>query len=206
MYKIMYNKFFQTYESMADDVALLIKNLNLRQLQLIGHSMGGNTAALIAAKYPNLIKKVILEEPGFSFSDISPIKKVFYKFAMKIMIPRLLKGSYEELFKKGRKQNPLWSDEELKPWAESKIQFRENNPKLLFKLLNSSYEWKDIVQNISCPLLLITSDKGITSDKLAQRVIEICKDGRWVKIEGAGHNIRREQFGQYIQAIEEFLD
>jgi len=160
-----------TYEAMADDVALLIKDLN-----------------------------------GFGLSDKSSIKKSSLKAAMKLILPRFLKGTYEELLKKGHKQNPLWSDEDLKPWAESKIQFREKDPNLLFKTFTIEYKWEEIIDKISCPILLITADKGITSDKLAQKVIDLSKAGKWVKIEGSGHSIRREQFKQYVQTTKEFLD
>jgi len=195
-----------TYDAMADDVALLIKDLNVDKIQLVGHSMGANTAALIAAKYPDLIKKIVLEDPGFGLSNISSIKKLFFKIAMKLILPRFLKGTYEELLKKGHKHNPLWSDEDLKPWAESKIQFREKDPKLLFKMFNNEYKWEEIIKKISCPILLITADKGITPDKLAQKVMDLSKTGKWVKIEGAGHSIRREKFKQYVQTTKEFLD
>jgi len=195
-----------TYNAMADDVALLIKDLNVDKIQLVGHSMGANTAALVSAKYPALIKKIVLEDPGFGLSNISSIKKVFFKIAMKLILPRFLRGTYEELLKKGHKQNPLWSDEDLKPWAESKIQFREKDPNLIFKMFNNEYKWEEIINKISCPILLITADKGITPDKLAQKVIDVSKTGKWVKIEGAGHSIRREQFKQYVQTTKEFLD
>jgi len=194
------------YEAMADDVALLIKDLNVDKIQLVGHSMGANTAALVAANYPDLIKKIVLEDPGFGLSDKSSIKKSSLKAAMKLILPRFLKGTYEELLKKGHKQNPLWSDEDLKPWAESKIQFREKDPNLLFKTFTIEYKWEEIIDKISCPILLITADKGITSDKLAQKVIDLSKAGKWVKIEGSGHSIRREQFKQYVQTTKEFLD
>ncbi len=195
-----------TYDAMADDVALLIKNLNVDKMQLVGHSMGANTAALVAKRYPDLIKKIILEDPGFGLRNMSSIKKSSLKAAMKLMLPRFLKGTYEELLKKGHNQNPLWSDEDLKPWAESKIQFREKDPNLFFKLFKNEYKWEEIINKISCPILLITADKGIIPDKLAQKIIDVSKAGKWVKIEGAGHSIRREQFKQYVQTTKEFLD
>lgn len=195
-----------TYEAMAEDVALLIKDLNVDKIHLVGHSMGANTAALVAANYPALIKKIVLEDPGFGLSDKSSIKKSSLKAAMKLILPRFLKGTYEELLKKGHKQNPLWSDEDLKPWAESKIQFREKDPNLLFKTFTIEYKWEEIIGKISCPILLITAGKGITSDKLAQKVMDVSKAGKWVKIEDSGHSIRREQFKQYVQITKEFLD
>jgi len=190
---------------MAKDVAMLIQNLKLETPQIIGHSMGAQMTALIASKYPELVSRIVLEDPVIRFKKISKIRKGLFKFIAKIVVSMLLKGSYEKLIKRARKQNPKWSDEELQPWAESKILFRENNSKILLGILDNSPDWKDVISKISCPILLITSDKGMTSDETAQEMVDISKDCKWIKIEGASHNIRREQFERFMQEIQDFL-
>jgi pimeloyl-ACP methyl ester carboxylesterase len=118
----------------------------------------------------------------------------------------MTKGTYEELLRKIKKGNPTWPEETFKPWVESKIQYREKNKRYILGLAKSPYNWKEIVQTISCPLLLISSSKGITNDKNAKKVMELSKEGIWVKIEGAGHNIRREQSEKFMEAILDFMD
>ena len=190
---------------MAKDIAMLIQNLKLETPQIMGHSMGAQMTALVASKYPELVNRIVLEDPAIRFNNISKLRKGLFKFIAKIVVSLLLKGSYERLIKRARKQNPKWSDEELQPWAESKILFRENNPKILLGILDNSPDWKDVIQKISCPILLITSDKGITSDKMARNIVDSSKDCKWIKIEGAGHNIRREQFERFMQEIQDFF-
>ena len=190
---------------MAKDIAMLIQNLKLETPQIMGHSMGAQMTALIASKYPELVSRIVLEDPAIRFNKISSIKKGLFKFLAKIVVSILLKGSYEKLIKRGRKQNPKWSEEELQPWAESKILFREKNPKMLLGILDNSPDWKDVISKISCPILLITSDKGITSDKMAREIVDLSKDCKWIKIEGAGHNIRREQYERFMQEIQNFF-
>ena len=194
-----------SYDLMAQDIAELIKHLKLETPQIMGHSMGAAMTALIASKYPDLVSRIVLEDPGFSFKKISKIKKGFYKFIAKKILPRFLKGSYEDLIRKCRKRSPTWSEEELQPWAESKILFREKNPKIVSQLLEDSHEWKNVIRNIQCPILLITAEKGAVKDNMAREIVDLSKDCKWVKIEGAGHNIRREQFEQYIEEVQEFL-
>lgn len=53
------------YELLAEDLYNYIQHYNLKEIALIGHSMGGKTAMLFATKYPNLIDKLIIV-------DISP--------------------------------------------------------------------------------------------------------------------------------------
>ena len=66
-----------TYDAMAEDVKNLIEYLDLPQVNIIGHSMGGNIGAQIAQKYPNLVKKLILEEPGLLSENFLGLKKHF---------------------------------------------------------------------------------------------------------------------------------
>jgi esterase len=53
------------YEIMAADLKAYCDNHNLSDIILLGHSMGGKTAMLFAATYPELVNKLIV-------ADISP--------------------------------------------------------------------------------------------------------------------------------------
>jgi N-formylmaleamate deformylase len=195
-----------TYDAMADDIAMLIKELNLDKANIAGHSMGGNVAALVAAKYPELINKVVLEDPAFRFTNFSFLARGIMKLVLYIAGFFLLSDDYEKLIKKCRKQSPTWAEEEYKPWAESKIQFKRKNPKKAYDILKSRYNWKEIYSSIACSLLLIIPEKGVTNEKLANKAISLCKSGKWIKINGAGHNIRREQFDEFIKNVVDFLE
>jgi pimeloyl-ACP methyl ester carboxylesterase len=54
-----------SFDAMADDLLSFMKNEGLTKVYLAGHSMGGKTAMLFAAKYPNHVKKLLV-------LDISP--------------------------------------------------------------------------------------------------------------------------------------
>ena len=201
--EIAENKF--SYELMARDIAMLIQDLKLEKPQIIGHSMGAAMTALIASKYPELVSRIILEDPAFRFKKTNKIIKELAKPLVKIVMKIMLKGSYEKIIKKGRKRNPSWSEDELQPWAESKVLYKENNPKVFMGLMDDKTDWKGAIQNITCPILLITSDKGMTKDDKAREIVEFSKDCKWVKIEGAGHSIRREQFERYMEEVQDFF-
>jgi len=53
------------YELMAEDLKAYCNLNNLKDIVLLGHSMGGKTAMLLATKYPELVYKLII-------ADISP--------------------------------------------------------------------------------------------------------------------------------------
>lgn len=52
------------YDIMTEDVKEYINHYQLNDIVLLGHSMGGKIAMLFAAKYPNLVKKLIVADIG----------------------------------------------------------------------------------------------------------------------------------------------
>ncbi|RZF93885.1 alpha/beta fold hydrolase [Pseudoalteromonas sp. CO302Y] len=54
------------YEVMADDIYNLLKNLNISNAHIIGHSMGGKAAMQLAIKYNDVVNKLVV-------LDISPV-------------------------------------------------------------------------------------------------------------------------------------
>ena len=53
-----------TYGLMADDVKALVGQLGLRDVVLVGHSMGGKTAMHFAQRYPDLVKQLVVVDMG----------------------------------------------------------------------------------------------------------------------------------------------
>jgi esterase len=56
-----------TYEIMAEDIYEYCQANNLNNIDLIGHSMGGKTAMLFAATYPEMVDKLIIADIGPKF-------------------------------------------------------------------------------------------------------------------------------------------
>lgn len=56
-----------SYEDMANDVKAYCEYHDLKDIILLGHSMGGKTAMLLATLYPELIEKLIIADIGPKF-------------------------------------------------------------------------------------------------------------------------------------------
>jgi pimeloyl-ACP methyl ester carboxylesterase len=56
-----------SYEDMANDVKAYCEYHDLKDIILLGHSMGGKTAMLLATMYPELIEKLIIADIGPKF-------------------------------------------------------------------------------------------------------------------------------------------
>ncbi|MFV8368372.1 alpha/beta fold hydrolase [Flavobacterium sp. LB2R40] len=56
-----------SYEIMTQDVYEYCQNHNLKNINIIGHSMGGKVAMLLAASHPELVDKLIVADIGPKF-------------------------------------------------------------------------------------------------------------------------------------------
>ena len=115
------------------------------------------------------------------------------------------KLSVQELVEKCRADSPTWQEAELQPWAESKKQLDTN---ILKALQVPRAEWQDVVRGIVRPTLLITADpeKGaIVTSEIAKKAAKMNSFIRVVHVAGAGHNIRRENYAEFMRAVRGFL-
>jgi pimeloyl-ACP methyl ester carboxylesterase len=49
-----------SYEAMADDVAVLLEQLQLKQADIFGYSMGAGVALQVAVRHPEVVRKLVL--------------------------------------------------------------------------------------------------------------------------------------------------
>ncbi len=188
----------------AEDLAGLIRALGLERPIVMGHSMGGGAALQLAADHPELVSRVILEDSGpvdFDPARITPeVRSRMFDWM------RDLKGkTREEVMAIGRQQNPTWSEEELGPWADSKLQA---NVVAMSQYAPVSEPWREVFARIQCPLLIIIADndKGsMVTPELAEEAARLNPNVRYVHVPGAGHNIRRENFAGFMEAVRAFL-
>jgi N-formylmaleamate deformylase len=193
----------------AVQAALLSQQLGLDRPFVMGHSMGAGTAVNLAAEYPDLPRGVILEDPGWNSHESFKALSEEEKARQRDMFGRFLTGfgkrTREEIIAECRKANPAWLEAEIVPWAESKLQF---DPTLFARLQLDRPAYTEELPKIQCPLLLVISDGGVVSLKTAEQAAQLWKGKnpyQWVQIKGAGHNIRREQFKQFCDALRPFL-
>jgi len=198
----------------AADLAGLIQALELETPALMGHSMGADTTAAVAVEYPELVGCIVLEDPPW-FSPDSPwasqrlnrTPKQMRKFAeqRRAEILERKQQTLHEIAAFGRQQSPTWDEIEFGPWAESK---RQLSPKVVSVLGMERRPWEETVPGIRCPTLLIIGDPeqhSIVTLATAQQAAKLNANIEYVQILNAGHNIRREQFDAFLQAVTAFL-
>ena len=195
-------------EQRAEHLAGFIRALCLTKPIVGGHSMGAGSAMYLAALYPDLPSRIILEDPGLwrSPHPDGGGARAELMARMRESTTRMRAMTREELIALCRKQSPTWAEEELGPWADAKLRVR---PSMDFtRGKEPALTWQQAVARITCPTLLVTSDValgGIVSPEAAAEAQALMPTLRVAHIAGAGHNIRREQFGAFVAAVRSFL-
>jgi N-formylmaleamate deformylase len=194
-------------EDHAADLAGLIQALALEKPSLVGHSMGAATVATTAALYPELVRCAILEDPPWraDIFALSPEERAASAKEWRDGLLRNRSRSRQELVALCRAENPTWSEVECGPWADSKLQMSLNP---FNAAVQPRTPWQEIVRQIACPILLLTGDPemgAIVTPEGAQEAASLWRNGRVVHIGGAGHNIRREQYEKFLEAVTTFL-
>ncbi len=68
-----------TTKTLCDDAAAILKRLNLRDAIVLGHSMGGRVAQLLALEHPELVGKLILASTGAAFPGATGLPLIMVK-------------------------------------------------------------------------------------------------------------------------------
>jgi N-formylmaleamate deformylase len=193
-------------EDMASDLAGVITELGLQKPAVLGHSMGGATAFVLAGTYPELPGAILIEDAGMlNLTAPKTPADQERRAQMRAWITELKRKTREEMIAEQRVASPGWSEAELGPWADAKLRFSFN---ALNRLGVAAVDWQATLRRVTCPALLMTADPelgAIVTEEDAVAIQALIPQLRVVHIPEAGHSIRREQFDRYIDIVRSFL-
>jgi pimeloyl-ACP methyl ester carboxylesterase len=199
-------------ESSVSDIDGFITALRLAPTVVIGHSMGGRHAAMVAANYPDKVRKVVIVDTAAEFppamrsqqstTDAPPQPETF--------------ATFEEVVQNGIKQYPLTPEAEL----------RHANYHNLYRGVDGKWSWRwDInllqwrrrnrsapgdlytyLQRIQCPTLLIRGQRSpLLTPEVAQKMIQALPNGRTVDIANAAHTVNADNAPEFNAVTAAFL-
>ena len=190
-----------SFEDHAADLVGLIAALDLARPRVIGHSGGAVTAATVAADYPELLACVVLEDPawGSGWGDWEVLMTFMREWFLSLPKTR------EELIAHRRESHLNSPEQEVAFWADSKVQL---HPNVVQTFDQPEPPWRDLMRRITCPILLITGDQengAIITPEDCQAAADLWRDGKVVRIDGAGHIVHYDRYEPYVAAVKAFL-
>lgn len=185
----------------ARDIAQAIAGLGISAPIVMGHSVGALAMSAMAAADPALPVMVILEDPPW-FAVQPPSNGAKRQQQFREQVADFAAMTDAELTALGQHLSPSWHEAEFPAWTLSK---RQVDPEAL---PNWGAPWRQTVAEITAPTLLLygeTERGGLVSPQVAAEAMRINSQITAVQIEGAGHNIRRENFAGFLAQVRAFV-
>lgn len=202
-------------EDYADDLHLILQELGWSQVFLVGHSMGGRNALNFAARFPDMVHKLVIEDIGPDASEraiarmIQLIESVPTPFGSRQEAKKFLRGDFLEMFKD--RQNidsiSLYFYSNVMELADGTVDWRFSKPAILESVrMGRARERWDEVRHLRMPTLLL---RGSHSEELSRAVYErmLAENPRihGLEIPESGHWVHADQPEAFVRALREFL-
>jgi pimeloyl-ACP methyl ester carboxylesterase len=187
------------YDDHAGDVAGLIHALDLSRPVLVGHSMGGMTAAVVASRGAGLIRGLVLVDPTFLEPDR---QREVSGSGVADEHRRALRSSKSELVAQGRARHPHRPPEIIELQAEARLQ---THIAAFDVLTPPNPAYRDVVSAIEVPTLLIIGDRSpVVTLEMAAELQHLNPRLRVEQVRDAGHGLPFDQPERLAAAILSF--
>jgi pimeloyl-ACP methyl ester carboxylesterase len=170
---------------------------------LYGHSMGGAMASAVAARRPELLRGLLLEDPAWKAQTLevrasraADWLEVSHRFiadpdaalAEALDDPELLS----------------WPRDEIRPWVQARTQLD-----LRFIALGRPEmrePWQELAAALTMPTLLMTGTEQVIVDEDFRRELAAVNPAvRVAVIEGAGHSTRRDRSDAFHSVVDPWI-
>lgn len=194
-------------DTLYEDAAELIEKLVGKPVIFAGLSMGGFVGMRLAARRPNLIKKLILLE---TTADPEPQENVGKYKILNAIVKYIgffpVVGSVMKIMFGQKFLNDPNRVEEKKYWTQ---QLKSNNRKGITKAVDGVIYRKGIADElikITCLTLIMVGDQDVATvpDK-ARKINSLIANSKLIIFEGGGHTSSVEEPKVYNTEIEKFI-
>jgi N-formylmaleamate deformylase len=183
------------YSDLAADVKSLTHHMGLGRLLLVGHSMGGMTAALAATEMGQRLRGLVLVDPTF-LSDTRQ-QEVFDSDVV---------GQHRQALDRGR--SVLLEDalarqaHRSSEVVELQVEARLRTSLAAFEVLRPpNPPYRELVTTWDVPTLLVIGDKPVVTLDTAMELCDLNPRLRVEQIAGAGHGLPFDQPEQLAKSI-----
>lgn len=188
-----------SYADLANDVVGLITALKIPAPVLVGHSMGGMTAAVVASVNPKILRGLILADPTF----LSPkVQREVRDSDVADQHRQNLHKTLEELVADLSARHPNRSLETIELIARAKLQ----TSMAAFDVLTPpNPDFGQLVSATDVPTLLVFGDKGVISSALAAELRNLNPGFQVHQIADAGHGLHYDQPECFEAVLDSFM-
>lgn len=210
-----------SYPLLVADAAALMDALALERPFVLGHSMGGVSAVLLAAGHPERVRAIALEDAAWG--DTSGLPRIGESEGYRAWLAgymAYLRGlktqAHEERLIAALPYTPpgptgVWPELEYVPWVEAQAQvdlaLAEAGPGL-WSTMRPERPVAAVAREIACPMLLLAGNPargGLSQPDVVAAVVAAAPATQAVTFEEAGHLIHLDAFERYIEGVRRFF-
>jgi pimeloyl-ACP methyl ester carboxylesterase len=204
-----------TPDAFIRDIVGFIDALNVVPTILVGHSMGGRHAAMVAADYPDKVTQVVIVDTP---AEMPPaiLDMMAQQPASDTPSEPETFASFEDVIRSGIAQYPLTPEAELRHanyhnlyrGADGKWRWRWDLTLLERRRLNRSLQLDlySYLQRVQCPTLLVRGQQSpLLTPDIAQKMVQHLPHGRLVEIPDAAHTVNADKAEAFNALTADFL-
>ncbi|MCL5260821.1 MAG: alpha/beta hydrolase [Gammaproteobacteria bacterium] len=188
------------YDNLAADVVSLIDTLGLVTPVLLGHSMGGMTAAVVANRKPKRLRGLILADPTF----LTPQRqREVHESDVANQHLRILNQPKKDYLAEIQVRHSHRSREVIELFAQARFQ----TSICAFEILTPpNPNYVQLINTLDAPSLLIIGDAGsVVSAEIATELAGLNQHLEIVQIAEAGHAVPYDQPERFAAVVQTFL-
>jgi pimeloyl-ACP methyl ester carboxylesterase len=187
----------------VDDVVFAIEELRLGPVVLVGQSLGGQTALLVAAKRPDLVRALVVAEAGPAQGTEGTVAEVEQALA-RWPTPFASREAAVEFFGGPSLAAEMWADgleqRDGGWWPRFDVELMART---LSEASGSCWEqW----EAIRCPTLVVRAGSGDMAAAEVEAMAARLRQARVVEIANAAHDLHLDRPAEWREALTEFLD
>ncbi|WP_203701495.1 alpha/beta fold hydrolase [Asanoa iriomotensis] len=192
-------------QAYVDDVLAVVDHLAAGQpVTLVGQSMGGHTAMLVAARHPGLVRRLVMVEAGVGGDapEDYPAKLGGWFASWPVPFPDLAAATD---FLGSTPIALSWS-RDLEERADGLWpRFEPDVMRAAIAAVAEEARWEEW-QTIKAPTLLVRGQHGTMKTAEVERMRALRPDVQHVVVPNAGHDVHLEQHGAWTRVLNAFLD
>ena len=193
-----------------DAIVSIVDRLQIRNVNLIGYSMGGRLALSVAIHAPSVFANVVLES---SSPGLETPKDRAERIVQDDELASEIESNELSTFLDRWYAQPIFFSLQAMPELLNRLKTARlrQRPDELARALRGlstgrqpSY-WR-LLARMNVPLLLVTGELDQKYMRIGENMSDLCKEARTTIVPGAGHNTHVENPEAFIRVVDSFLE
>lgn len=207
-----------TAELLADDTKELCDALGIKQAYFVGNSMGGFVVMMLAHRYPDLVKAVVISNANMKLENFFTGCRLFLEALLELMklanMQKNLSDKINEIcvkinlgwiFSNAFLNKPGIVDKLVRSNSENKYPMTEKGfiNQINVSLTFDASQW---LKEIKCPCLVVASDEDkVVPASEVEKVAQVISNAQYFLFTGVGHLPHVEQPDKFAEILFNFI-